>query len=191
MHAGISVFDPFTGRRAPCFLTLVVPHLLAAQAAVHHPLWNGGRRCYGRFFGWALGDGALIPMYPNLCYTNWPCSAEACGLLLLVAAAAAASGTILAVLYTAWPLLGAATATSAGLENSSSRPFTALLPFSWASGTAAGPAAAGISLPAASLVLLRVVHAGFVGAVAYKLADMLLDICRAFSPVSVCAACVG
>jgi hypothetical protein len=60
------------------------------QAAVHHPLWNDGRRCYSRFFGWAYGDGALIDMYPQLTYLSWPCSAEVCWPLLLLAAAAAA-----------------------------------------------------------------------------------------------------
>jgi hypothetical protein len=87
---------------------------MPAQAAVHHPLWNNGRRCYSRFFGWAYGDGALVDMYPQLTYLSWPCSAEVCWSLLLAAAAAAALHVLMHLFAAAlaalpavlWPAVG-------------------------------------------------------------------------------------
>ncbi|KAI8473233.1 MAG: nucleotide-diphospho-sugar transferase [Monoraphidium minutum] len=33
------------------------------QAGVQHPWWNGGGRCYRRFYRWARGDGDLIDIW--------------------------------------------------------------------------------------------------------------------------------
>ena len=50
----------------------------AAQAVVvTHPWWNGGRPSFSRFYGWGKGDGALVKLFPELCYYDFaPSSGE-------------------------------------------------------------------------------------------------------------------
>lgn len=58
------------------------------DAAARHPWWNGGRhswRLYRRVYGWALGDGQLLVMYPRYTYWAAPSATELCVLLLLLA----------------------------------------------------------------------------------------------------------
>ncbi|KAE9397633.1 hypothetical protein BT96DRAFT_976866 [Gymnopus androsaceus JB14] len=43
----------------------------APDMKVTHPWWNHGRRSYWRFYMWAIGDGALVAMYPEHCYRVW------------------------------------------------------------------------------------------------------------------------
>lgn len=53
--------------------------IAAPDSIVTHPWWNNGERSYYmRFFGWAHGDGALVQMFPEHCYTDYaPTSAQA------------------------------------------------------------------------------------------------------------------
>jgi hypothetical protein len=39
------------------------PTTMRAQASVTHPWWDGGARCYSRFFRWAWGDGELVDLW--------------------------------------------------------------------------------------------------------------------------------
>ncbi|KAJ7459891.1 NAD-dependent epimerase/dehydratase [Mycena latifolia] len=48
----------------------------APRVRVTHPWWSGGKRSYWRFYMWGQGDGALIKMYPELTYRDFPNSAE-------------------------------------------------------------------------------------------------------------------
>ncbi|KAF9261235.1 glycosyltransferase family 2 protein [Marasmius fiardii PR-910] len=42
-----------------------------------HPWWYDGQRTYWRFYMWAKGDGALVSMFPELCYIDsFPNSAQ-------------------------------------------------------------------------------------------------------------------
>jgi hypothetical protein len=69
-------------------------------AAAQHPWWDGGRHSwllYRRVYRWALGDGQLLEMYPQLTYWAAP-SATELGALLLALAAPAALGSALALL---------------------------------------------------------------------------------------------
>jgi hypothetical protein len=133
----------------------VLPLLL--QAAVHHPLWNNGHRCYSRFFGWAYGDGALIPMYPQLTYLSWPYSAEVCWLLLLLAAAAHAIHVLLQLLTAGLAVFGKLV-----LLNSVGSKL--LIGYdSWM------PQAISIAFVCAAL--------------GFKTVDVLLDVLRAFHPI--------
>lgn len=160
----------------PCFLSCFPRSPL--QAAVHHPLRNNGSRCYSRFFGWAYGDGALIPMYLSLCYWAAPCSAEACCALLLPAAVAAAGSILLGAagqasrLLAAW--FGPVETTDSSLAAGSS------LPVVWVF----VPGLLGaVGAAAASLWRLGVVLTA--AALAYKLVDVVLDVARASTPVGV------
>jgi len=155
------------------------------QASVHHPLWNNGRRCYNRFFGWAFGDGALITMYPQLCYWGPPNSAEACVALVLLSGTAAAAAAFLVVM---------ASFASTCFIYSSQLWSAGMAPGVFAGQAPAALAVVGISPSAAwwfgaagtagsmagccSTVLLA-------AAVAFKLMDVVLDVARAFTPVSV------
>lgn len=142
--------------------------VLCYQAAVHHPLWSQGRRCYNRFFGWAAGDGALIAMYPQLCYYSFPCGAEACATLLLLAAASAGIACMLFSIcqflqLVMWP----------GQLHALGWP----PPYS-----ADTRAARGVILPGC-LSLLQYSLALVSAAVGFKAVDLLLDLLRAFHPV--------
>ncbi|KAK6988602.1 hypothetical protein R3P38DRAFT_274221 [Favolaschia claudopus] len=49
----------------------------APKVIATHPWWHDGKRSYWRFYMWAKGDGALIAMFPELCYDDWsPHSAQ-------------------------------------------------------------------------------------------------------------------
>ncbi|KAF8209690.1 nucleotide-diphospho-sugar transferase [Mycena galopus ATCC 62051] len=49
----------------------------APEVTATHPWWYNGNRSYWRFYMWAKGDGALVAMFPELCYLDWsPTSAE-------------------------------------------------------------------------------------------------------------------
>lgn len=162
--------------------------LLAVQAAVHHPLWNGGRRCYSRFFGWAFGDGALIPMYPQLCYWAAPNSAEAFCALLLLAATSAAAAAAVTIITLASTLFGGNT-------------LTVLLPDFFSPAAAAATGVAGVAGTPGLLLgqgaavmtqgawapgagdLLRGSAVLLAAAVGFKLMDAVMDVGRAFTQV--------
>ncbi|KAF6250336.1 hypothetical protein COO60DRAFT_894741 [Scenedesmus sp. NREL 46B-D3] len=129
------------------------------QAAVHHPLWNNGRRCYSRFFGWAYGDGALITMHPHLTYPCWPFSAEACWLLLLLAAAAAVLQALLRVLAAVVVMVSASAPAGSELLLSGSSWLTTSCRWTFQCGVASVCAAVG-----------------------FKAVDLMLDVARAFQP---------
>lgn len=60
----------------------------APAIRAQHPWWRGGAPDFGRFFGWAVGDGALIPRYPQHTYRDSaPNSIELMGAAVLLAAA--------------------------------------------------------------------------------------------------------
>lgn len=134
----------------PAALPTFCLHPALMQASVHHPLWNGGRRCYNRFFGWAWGDGALILMYPHLTFLSAPNSAELCCALLLLSAATTAITLLLWSVVQASRLLDTSSFASVGL-------------------------AAGVTWRASTALLAA--------ALAYKAADLVLDVVRAFSAV--------
>lgn len=92
-----------------------------------------------------------MAMYPQLCYYNWPNSAELLCMLLLLAGAAAAAALVLAA--------------------------TAAAPYAWRA-----PASASGMLQYCSVVCLT-------AAVGYKAVDLLLDVIRAFHPVSTLNRC--
>ncbi|KAJ7915011.1 glycosyltransferase family 2 protein [Mycena leptocephala] len=49
----------------------------APEVIATHPWWYNGNRSYWRFYMWAKGDGALVAMFPELCYLDWsPTSAQ-------------------------------------------------------------------------------------------------------------------
>jgi len=49
----------------------------APRMRITHPWWNDGKRSYSRFYNWAVGDGALIKLYPQHTYVDYtPNSAE-------------------------------------------------------------------------------------------------------------------
>ncbi|KAL4440415.1 hypothetical protein ABPG75_003416 [Micractinium tetrahymenae] len=63
------------------------------EAAATHPWWPERRpKIYGRFWGWAAGDGRLIELWPSLAYRRAPNPAELCLLLVAVAPALMACG---------------------------------------------------------------------------------------------------
>ncbi|KAL4077526.1 glycosyltransferase family 2 protein [Scleroderma citrinum] len=67
----------------------------APKVLATHPWWNGGRRSYWRFYRWAIADGELVKLYPELCYLDdAPNSAE----LLLISAILAVVGLVVYVL---------------------------------------------------------------------------------------------
>lgn len=51
-------------------------------AVAHHPWWSGGRREYGHFFRWAIGDSLLINHHPSQSFTTPPNVVECIALLL-------------------------------------------------------------------------------------------------------------
>ncbi|KAF7292882.1 hypothetical protein MIND_01187200 [Mycena indigotica] len=51
------------------------PHVVAT-----HPWWHNGARSYRRFYMWAKGDGELVKMFPESCYTD--CSPTSAQLIL-------------------------------------------------------------------------------------------------------------
>lgn len=53
-------------------------------ATAVHPWWNNGWPAMSRYYGWAMGDGALIHLYPQFTYWLLPNATEA---VLLLAAA--------------------------------------------------------------------------------------------------------
>lgn len=61
-----------------------LPFKSVPRAVVHHPWWNGGARCYRRFFRWAYGDGLLPTLHPRHRYLNFPTLPELWLVLLLV-----------------------------------------------------------------------------------------------------------
>ncbi|KIY69659.1 glycosyltransferase family 2 protein [Cylindrobasidium torrendii FP15055 ss-10] len=61
--------------------------LPAPDVIVVHPWWNNGRRAYGRFYGWGLGDSGLVSKYPEFVYRDYtPNAAELllCSTLLVL-----------------------------------------------------------------------------------------------------------
>jgi hypothetical protein len=159
---------------------------------VHHPLWNNGRRCYNRFFGWALGDGALIRMYPELCCWSAPNSAETCVALLLLAGAAAAAALALLLL---------STVLNSTARLLSSLLLTAQVPLLQSVGPSAGVAVGFSSKPLGTWAAVAATAAAgsagvawrwvvvlLVAAVTFKLLDVALDVARAFTAVSVSVA---
>lgn len=53
------------------------------EASVEHPWWPGGRLSgYQHVFNWAMGDGHLIDLHPQLTYRRFPAALE-CGVLVL------------------------------------------------------------------------------------------------------------
>ena len=66
----------------------------APAAIVTHPWWDGGVPAYSHFSGWSAGDGHLIDLFPDLCYSNVPDLAET---LVLAAVAAVVAGAAAAV----------------------------------------------------------------------------------------------
>lgn len=123
-------------------------------------------------------------MYPQLCYWGAPNSAEACVALLLLSATAAAAAALLEIM---------ACFASTALTYSSQLWSAGMTPGAFASQAPAASAVVGISHSAAwwfgaagaagsvagccSIVLLA-------AAVAFKLMDAVLDVARAFTPVS-------
>lgn len=139
------------------------------QAAVHHPWWRGGCRDYKRFWGWAVGDGALLDMYPSLAYRSWPSATELGVLLAAAAAAAGALWTVTAATLWAAACLyshcgGAIMAPAPGLTAGST----------WApTGYSTLDLLAGV-MAAAAAIARRAALCG----VAIRGADMLLDVWR-------------
>jgi hypothetical protein len=167
------------------------------QAAVHHPLWNNGKRCYQRFFGWAVGDGALIAMYPQYCYLAFPNSAEVCCLLLLAAAAAVCLAAVL-FLHCMLLSLPGAVHYCLGFAASAIARYQGVVCSPAAVQMVAGDALCTNDSPAAcwQRLTLDVPHIWYVSwlgqcvlhllgaAAAYKATDLLLDVVRAYHPVS-------
>jgi len=57
--------------------SLIYEFRAAPEMSITHPWWNDGRRAYSRFLRWAVGDGALIKLYPQHTYVDHaPNSAE-------------------------------------------------------------------------------------------------------------------
>ncbi|KAL0564362.1 hypothetical protein V5O48_017684, partial [Marasmius crinis-equi] len=49
----------------------------APDVVATHPWWHNGERRYRRFYMWAKGDGALVALFPQHCYTELaPTSAQ-------------------------------------------------------------------------------------------------------------------
>ncbi|VDB85568.1 unnamed protein product [Peniophora sp. CBMAI 1063] len=74
----------------------------APQVRATHPWWSNGARSYWRFYGWSVGDGQLIAMYPEHAYRDFtPNSAE----LFVLAACAIIFGALPPITAEDYPLL--------------------------------------------------------------------------------------
>ncbi|KAF7319422.1 hypothetical protein HMN09_00280500 [Mycena chlorophos] len=61
----------FCLRKRNLFVQQAKPGFQAAPKVVAtHSWWHSGQRSYTRFYMWAKGDGELVVMFPELCYTD-------------------------------------------------------------------------------------------------------------------------